>query len=54
MDQSDPWQNSDPWQVVPRQVFTAYDCFNINFSSVCCSLLCWLSLGYQCDPGVER
>ena len=30
----------DPWQVVPRQVFTLND-----FSSVCCSLSRWLSLG---------
>ena len=30
-------------KVVPRQVFTPYD-----FSSVCCSLLRWLSRGNRC------
>ena len=33
---------TDPWQVVPRQVFTPY------YNSVCCSLWRWLSLGNQC------
>ena len=80
---------SDLWQVVPRQVFTPYDCLLISvihgklfldryllpmtvywfqwsvascsqtgiyslwlfidFSSVCCSLYRWLSLGNGCD-----
>ena len=32
----------DPWQVVPRQVLL------IGFSSVCCSLSRWLSVGNRC------
>ena len=35
---------TDPWQVVPRQVFIPYNCLLI-----CCSLSHWLSRGMQCE-----
>ena len=39
----------DPWQVVPRQVFTPYVCslISVAFSR---SLSRWLSLGDRCGP----
>ena len=41
------------WKIVARQVFTPYDCFNIDFSSVCCSLSCWLSQGNRCEADLD-
>ena len=54
MDQTDLWQD------VPRQGYvTIYSlCLLIDFSSVCCSLSLWLSLGNWCpqshmkDPAI--
>ena len=38
----------DPWQVVPRQVFTPYIFPPVDFNWVSCQS-CWLSRDIQCD-----
>ena len=34
---------TDPWQVIPRKVFS------FDFSSVCCPMSRWLSRGNLCE-----
>ena len=38
---------TDPWQVVPRQVFSLYSP-PVYFNCFCCCQSHWLALGHQC------